>query len=350
LRSKPFFRGRKAALRAVACGLAVLGITYLPLPVSADTAPSCQDVSLPVSLAGLPQTMYGRLCVPAGGTRTVQVLVPGASYNHTYWDFPYTPDIRSFRLAMNRAGYATLTVDRLGTGNSSHPPSVLLTSVTQADVTHQVVQLLRNGTRVPRFDRVILGGHSVGSAIAIIEAGTYHDVDGVLVSGLTHGVNAVGAVPILSSLVPAVLDPRFALRSLDLGYLTTAGGTRFSSFDRPGPFDGVVAGLEESTKDEFATGEVVDTVLIGVLTTYSRRITVPVLLAMGGDDPAFCGPLAADCSTAATLFASESPYYSAAARLRTYVLPGYGHALNYAPNAPDLHAAVVRWADTMVGH
>jgi pimeloyl-ACP methyl ester carboxylesterase len=351
LRYKHFFRarGRKAALRAVACGLAVLGVTYLPLPVSADTSPSCQDVLLPVSLAGLSQTVYGRLCVPVGGARTVQVLVPGASYNHTYWDFPYTPDIRSFRLAMNNAGYATLTVDRLGTGNSSRPPSVLLTSVTQADVMHEVIQLLRSGTRVPRFDRVILGGHSVGSAIAVIEAGTYHDVDGVLVSGLTHGVNGLGAVPILSSLVPAMLDPKFIGKSLDLGYLTTAAGTRFSSFDSPGPFDSTVAGVEESTKDAFATGEVVDTVLIGVLTTYSRRITVPVLLAMGGGDPAFCGLLAANCSTAATLFASESPYYSQAARLRTYVLPGYGHALNYAPNAPDLHAAVVQWANTMVG-
>jgi pimeloyl-ACP methyl ester carboxylesterase len=349
VRSRHLFRaGGKHTLRAAVCGLALLGITGLPGLGHADTAPSCQDVMLPVTLAGLPQSMYGRLCVPAGGAGTVQVLVPGASYDHTYWDFPYTPEIRSFRLAMNDAGYATLTVDRLGTGRSSRPPSLLLTSVSQADVTHQVVQLLRAGRGVPSFGKVILGGHSVGSAIAIIEAGTYHDVDGVLVSGLTHGVDVVGAVPIVSSLVPAMLDPKFLGTLIDPGYLTTADGTRFSSFESPGPFDPAVAALDESTKEDFAAGEVVDTVLIGVVSTYSKRITVPVLLAMGAEDPAFCGPLAADCTSAATLLASEEPYYSPAARLQTFVLPGFGHALNYAPNAPDLHAAVIQWAKRMV--
>jgi pimeloyl-ACP methyl ester carboxylesterase len=350
VRSRHLFRaGGKNALRAAVCGLALLGITGLPGLGHADSAPSCQDVMLPVKLAGLSQSMYGRLCVPSGGARTVQLLVPGASYNHTYWDFPYTPHIRSFRLAMNEAGYATLTVDRLGTGRSTRPPSLLLTSVSQADVTHQVVRLLRAGDGVPRFGKVILGGHSVGSAIAIIEAGTYHDVDGVLLSGLTHGVNVAGAVPILSSLLPAMLDPKFLGRTIDPGYLTTDPGTRFASFESPGQLVPAVASLDESTKDDFAAGEVVDTVLIGVVSTYSKRITVPVLLAMGAKDPAFCGPLAANCTSSATLLASEGPYYSPSAQLQTFVLPGFGHALNYAPNAPDLHAAVVRWADKMVG-
>jgi pimeloyl-ACP methyl ester carboxylesterase len=358
LRYRHLFRtsGKSVRRRRVfACALAVLGVAWWPTAVHADTSPAastaCQDLQLPVTMAGLPESMYGRLCVPAGGAKTVQLLVPGASYNHTYWDFPYTPDIRSYRLAMNEAGYATLTVDRLGTGQSSRPPSILVTSASQAVVIHQVVQMLRAGTApLPRFDKIILGGHSVGSAIAIIEAGTYHDVDGVLVTGLTHGVNALGAVPILSSLVPAALDPKFIGKVVDLGYLTTAVGTRWSSFDSPGPMDENVAALEESTKDDFAVGEVVDTVLIGVVTTYSRLIDVPVMLAMGGGDPAFCGLLAANCSTAATLRTSEAPYYSAQAQLQTYVVSGYGHALNYAPNAPDYHAAVVKWANALIGH
>jgi hypothetical protein len=52
------------------------------------------------------------------------------------------------------------------------------------------------------------------------------------------------------------------------------------------------------------------------------------------------------CGTASSYRAAEAPYYGPAARLEAYVLPGYGHALNYAPN---LHAAVVAWADRMVG-
>lgn len=327
--------------------LVVLGIGGLPVPGHADTA--CTDEYLPVTVAGLAQTVYGRLCEPAGGAGTVQVLVPGASYNSTYWDSPYTPDIRSFRLAMNDAGYATLTVDRLGTGRSSRPPSAVLTSTTQAGVMHQVVQALRTGHGVPRFAKVILGGHSVGSAIAIIEAGTYHDVDAVLVTGLTHGVDPPGAVPILASLIPATADPKFAGDGYDPGYLTTMAGTRYDSFHYPGPYDVGAVDMDESTKDAFAPGEVVDTVLIGVVTTYSRLIDVPVMLAMGADDPAFCGLLAANCSSAQALYGSEVPYYSPAARLTTYVLAGFGHAINYAPNAPDLHAAVINWANRVAG-
>ncbi|MFD1048175.1 alpha/beta hydrolase, partial [Kibdelosporangium lantanae] len=190
--------------------------------------------------------------------------------------------------------------------------------------------------------------HSVGSAIAIIEAGTYHDVDAVLVTGLTHGVNVLGAVPILSSLLPASLDPKFLGRTLDLGYLTTIAGTRYSDFHQPGlPVPGV-DNTDEDTKDMFAAGEVVDTVLLGAILPYSRLINVPVMLVMG-NDPAFCGFPAPDCSTADTLYQAEAPDYAPEAHLRTFVVRSYGHSLNLAPDAPTYHAAVVAWADETVG-
>ncbi|MET0133811.1 MAG: alpha/beta hydrolase, partial [Kibdelosporangium sp.] len=326
---------------------AVIGFPVAPAQAQAG-AVTCQDLTLPVSLAGQAHRMYGKLCTPQGA-RTVQVLVPGASYNSAYWDFPYTPETRSYRLAMNKAGYATFTLDRLGTGRSTRPASVLLTAFTQATVVHQVVQAFRAGTGAPRFARIILGGHSVGSAIAIIEAGTYHDVDGVLVTGLTHGINPLGALPILASLIPAGLDPLLAPKGYDAGYLTTMAGVRFADFHLPGARVSGVPETDENTKDAFAPGEVVDTVLLGAVLPYSRRINVPVLLVMG-KDPAFCGfLLAPDCSTAAALYRSESSKYSSAAKLQTFVLPSYGHSLNFAPDAHKYHAAVVAWADQLVG-
>lgn len=335
--------------RTVACGLTALGIGWLPAPVHGDSDPSCQDLFTPVSVAGLALTMYGRLCEPAKGADTIQVLVPGGTYNSTYWDSPYTPDIRSFRLAMNNAGYATLTVDRLGAGRSSRPPSAVLTATIQADAVHQVIQALRSGVGAPRYPKIILGGHSVGSAITIIEAGTYHDEDAVLVTGLTHKFNTAGAAPIIATLVPAPVDPKFAGQGYDPGYLTTSAGTRYSDFQSPGPYDAGAGAMDESTKDVVATGEMLDTVLIGSLSTYSRLINVPVMVAVGAGDPAFCGLLSADCSTARTLYDSEAVYYSPAAHLTTYVLSDFGHSLNYAPNAPDLHAAVISWANGVIG-
>ncbi|WP_237773917.1 alpha/beta hydrolase [Actinosynnema sp. ALI-1.44] len=338
MRSRRFLASLTSALVA-----ATIGVPVTP----AQAAVSCHELRLPVTLAGNTEQLYGKLCRPAHAT-TIQVLVPGASYNSAYWDFPYTPEIRSYRLAMNKAGYATLTLDRLGTGRSSRPASLALTSFTQAGVVHQVIQALRAGrSGAPTFDKIILGGHSVGSAIAIIEAGTYQDVDGVLITGLTHGINVLGAVPILTSLIPASLDPKFRSHGYDPGYLTTRAGTRFSDFHSPGVRVPGVGETDEQTKDVFAAGEVVDTVLLGALLPYSRKIKVPVMLVMG-NDPAFCGLLAPDCSTPQTLLRAESPYYAPEAKLKTYVLRSYGHALNFAPDAPDYHAAVATWTASVI--
>jgi pimeloyl-ACP methyl ester carboxylesterase len=323
-------------------------ISWPATPVAAqEPTVLCQDLNLPVTLAGAAERIYGRLCTPAAA-KTVQVLVPGASYNSAYWDFPYTPETRSFRLAMNTAGYATLTLDRLGTGRSSHPASALLTSFTQATVVHQVIQALRTGQGAPQFEKVILGGHSVGSAIAIIEAGTYHDVDGVLVTGLTHGINALGALPILTSLIPASLDPKFAGKGYGAGYLTTIAGARFGDFHKPGVRLPGIAETDEATKDVFAPGEVVDTALLGAILPYSKKITAPVMLVMG-NDPAFCGLLAADCRTAQSLYRAEAPDYSPEARLHTFIVASYGHSLNFAPDAPTYHIAVAQWAAAELG-
>lgn len=343
--------GRTAARvrRIGAAALTALGLAFLLTPTQAQAAePTCQDLRFPVTLVGTAQTMAGTLCVPAGA-RTVQVLVPGGFYNSAYWDIAVDPALHSFRRAMNNAGYATLTVDRLGTGRSTLPPSVLLSAITQADAVHQVVQALRAGTRSQSFAKVFLGGHSLGSAISIIEAATYRDVDGVLVTSMGHHLNLLGLAPIAATFVPALLDPAFTGRVLDPGYLTTMSGTRWNSLHRPGPYDAAIDRFDEITKDVAAPTELVDAALLGTLTPYTRQVGVPVLTVMSSQDPTFCGLLATDCSSSATFLAAERSFYGPAARLQAYVLPNYGHSLNYAPNAPDLHKVVTAWADRMVG-
>lgn len=332
---------------AVTSAILLAGSLLTPAQAQADAA-SCRDVTIPVRLAGLlPQTVHGRLCEPPRGARTVQVLVPGATYNSVYWDPALAPETHSFRLAMNKAGYATLALDRLGTGASSKPPSALLTAFTEAAVVHQVIQAIRHGDVGSQFDKVILGGHSLGSAIAVLEAGTYHDVDGVLITGLAHRINPPGALTILGSFIPVALDPVMSRLGLDPTYLTTQPGTRYPAFHAPGPAVPEMTAYDEATKDVVAPGELLDAAALATVLPYTWKITVPVLVVLGGGDSGLCGPLATDCTSSAGLLKSEAPYYSAAAQLRTYVLPGYGHSINYAPNASDYHQAVTQWADTM---
>ncbi|ROP42212.1 alpha/beta hydrolase [Saccharothrix texasensis] len=325
--------------RIVAVALVAAGTCLAP--GTAGAAPAvCEDVRVPVAVALTAHSVYGRLCVPEGAT-TLQVLVPGGTYNSAYWDIGYSPENLSYRQAMNRAGIATVAVDRLGSGRSSKPLSVLLGLSTQAKAVHAVIQSLR-----PRFERVVLVGHSIGSAVATTEAVTYRDVDGVVLTGLSHQINLPGAVPVFTTLIPTTLDPRTVGRGLDLGYLTTIAGSRYSSFHSPGVAERGALDFDEATKDVVTPLETVSTVLISELLPLSRRITVPVMVVMGGRDGNFCGPpLGADCSSSEALRLSEGRFYAPEARLNAYVVPGYGHSLNFSPNAPGYHRAVAEWTD-----
>jgi pimeloyl-ACP methyl ester carboxylesterase len=237
-----------------------------------------------------------------------------------------------------------MTVDRLGTGQSSKPLSTLVTSEDQATAVHQVIQALRAGQLGGQsFATVIIGGHSLGSAITIYEAATYHDVNGVLLTGVSHHVDMVSLAAILATFYPAPLDPKFAGSGLDPGYLTTRPGTREQDFDAPDHPDPGVVATDEATKDVASTTEAPD-MLAAFLLPFSVSINVPVFLADGQDDTLFCGPVGGDnCSTAASLAAAEAPYFSPAAQLQTFVLPGSGHDVNLAPNTQLYQQAVINW-------
>jgi pimeloyl-ACP methyl ester carboxylesterase len=281
------------------------------------------------------------------------VLVPGGTYANTYWDLPASLGLYSFRAAMNEPGYATLTVDRLGTGLSSRPVGASLTALTQAGVLHQVVGRMRSGETGPGYQKVIVGGHSLGATIVLIEAATYHDVDGVLAAGFAHNLDPVDLAAFFAALYPAALDLALVNRNYDVGYLTTRPGTRQQSFHRPAQPSAAIMAYEESTKDAFAVTEAPDGIGLAALTPSTILIDVPVLVAISGHDELLCSPIplvGTGCSSSAALYQKEAPYYSQAARLRTYVLPGnYGHSFNFAPNADRFAATVVAWANEMVG-
>ncbi|SDP46682.1 alpha/beta hydrolase [Lentzea jiangxiensis] len=322
------------------CAAALLA-ALLPVPTPASAAQTtCEDVYTPVQFGLVQQVMYGRLCVPQG-SKTLQVLVPGGTYTSGYWDIAVDNGTRSVVRAMNTAGVATMAVDRIGSGKSSKPLSILVDVPNQAQAVHQIIQKLR-----PRFSKVLVGGHSIGSAIAMAEAARYRDVDGVLVTGMTHQWDYIRAVPALTNLIPAVLDAKLAVRGLDVGYLTTAPGTRYTMFHAPGPNNSAVVSLDESTKDVVSATEFVTTALMSnIVLPASSTITVPVMTVQTSADY-FCGtpPLGADCSSPAALVRSEKPFYGMAPRLDAFVINGYGHVFNFdTQNAHRYHAALISW-------
>ncbi|MEV0359456.1 alpha/beta fold hydrolase [Nocardia sp. NPDC050697] len=334
--------GRRWAARAL-LAVAALAPALVPNTAQAQPDPACGALSFAV-----PQGQLGAtLCRPAGA-ETVVVMMAGSNYNHRYWDFGYRPETYNFRQALNRAGYATLIVDRLGNGTSSKPPSSTLSATASANALHDIVQGARRGLDgAEPFAKVVTAGHSLSSGIAVLEATQHHDVDGVLLTGYSHTLEVSQVMGVISSYHPAAGDPAFVGRSYDDGYLTTRPGTRAAAFYGPDTTDPAVLAEDERTKEVFSLTEYPDG-LSSTLPPMSNGIDVPVMVVNGSLDRLSCGPGFVACTDTATLLASEAPFFEPAARLRAFVLPGSGHSVNLATNTVAYQGAVVNWLDTEI--
>lgn len=221
----------------------------MAMPARAGVALTCSTYRLPVRIAdpgAADQILWGQLCYP-GSARPdkVQLLVPGSTYNHLYWDFPVGNGFYSYVKAAVGAGYATFNVDRIGTGNSSHPPSAQLDLPAGAVAMHDVITALRSGALDGHaFSRVAWIGHSLGSFLAWYEISRYHDVDAAILTGGLQAINPQAGTIIY----PAVQDPKFANSGLDTGYVTTLPGDR-NFFYYPATADPNVIAADEANKD-----------------------------------------------------------------------------------------------------
>jgi pimeloyl-ACP methyl ester carboxylesterase len=335
----------RTRLRAVLVSTAAasLALTLQTGPVHAATN-TCQNLTF--RLAAAPgsapsQSISGTLCTPGGNPHTtrVDVLVHGASYNRSYWDWPIQPTAYSYVQGTLQSGRATFAYDRLGAGQSSHPLSTLVTTSADAYILHEVIGQLR----ASGFSTVDVVGHSFGSVVAVDEAAAFHDVDGLVVTGLLHS-QGPGLATVAATFHPADLDPEFLLSGLDPGYLTTLPGTRGSSFYSASA-DPTVIVYDEAHKDVISGTElgagVAESQLVPALNA-SRLVTAPVLVVDGQQDTIFCG-LYVNCADPASVLATETAYYPAAARLAVSMIPYTGHDVALHPSALTSFAAIDAW-------
>ncbi|MFG2044842.1 alpha/beta hydrolase [Dactylosporangium sp. NPDC048998] len=301
------------------------------------------------------QHVWGELCY-RGSTPpdTVLLLVHGASYNHLYWDPPVHNNRYSFVHEATRAGFATFNVDALGTGNSSVPPSSVLTVGAEAVAFHDVVTALRSGALGTSFRRVVWVGHSLGSTDGITVAAHYpDDIDALVVTGLLHGQSAEQGAALAAEVYPANDDPKFAGSGLYSGYDTFRPGGRARLFYSPATADPAMVQLDEETKDVVAFG--VKLPEVGALLFPPRpeegltyRVNLPVLLVLGQRDAMFCGADWLDCDSQTAVHNYEAAYYGPDADLTTMLVPGTGHCLAWSTTAPSTHAAMLAWTGDVV--
>jgi len=344
-RTRSLVRRVAAGLAVVALGLSVAAPAGAAEPAGGKT--ECRDVRTPVKFTGGSGHIAGTLCVPPGA-KTVQLLVHGYSYARYYWDFPYEPETYSYARRANEAGYATLAIDRIGDGESTHPPGATLTWDTAARTVQQVVTALRDGSLGQSFDKVILVGHSYGSVTSYLVAGRYHDVDAMIVTGIAHRVNLADLTArLIAQSPPAVLDPKFAKSGYDPLYVTTRKGARglFYNTDNADP---KVIEVDEKLKQTAGVLEI-PTAAVYLLNNVSKTTNIPVLTVNGDADTFFCGTLAADCSSDEALAEFERPFYGPKAKVEAMVIPDGGHDINLEKTAPKAYDRMIDFADRHVG-
>jgi pimeloyl-ACP methyl ester carboxylesterase len=331
----------------LASGL-VLVLSALPAMAFGDQKAMCTEVSFSVSLGEGMAASYrvaGQLCQPhRGHEQALQILVHGSTYNRSYWDFPFMSRQYSYVRHANAAGFSTLAIDRLGSGQSDRPPGELVSVHASAYTIHQIVTAVRNGLVADadghplRYRQVLLVGHSFGSNISWTEAGIYGDVDALVLTAISHDQTPPGAILTQIYAYPAQLDPLFANLPLPSGYLTTVPGKRGEMFYYlPGASADVIA-VDEATKDTLPLG-----VLFDQFTTYglTSQIHVPVLNVVGDFDTLACE--LPSCTVAGTLV-NEAGYYATDAAYTQLIVPNAGHSVNLHENAPAWYHQANVWA------
>jgi alpha-beta hydrolase superfamily lysophospholipase len=359
--SSPLLAAGAAGYRALVCAVIAAALT-VSVPVYAAAGPSsaarsvgplvCRQQVFPVVLVpGVQTKVSGTLCARGNPTgRTVLDLEPGATYDETYYNFPYQPQTYSFVDFVTRLGYASLDLNRPGTVPSDGiPPAADVTIQSDAAALHQVIQ----DQHQEGYRTIDLVGHSVGSYVAMYEAGTWHDVHAVVLTGALHQLNPAGTTEATDNSIPAAQDPSHRFRVYPAGYITTRPGTRGTVFYAPGDADTdpTVIRVDEATKSVATVDEIVSIDQVAGDVAVSQAISVPVFLVVGQDDQLNCNQAVAglSCADSAAVLAREDGDYGPAAHLSAFVLPQAGHDVFLEENAPMAFRAIADWLGSVGG-
>lgn len=304
----------------------------------------------------------GRFCEPevrvSGHQNHIQFLVHGATYNKNYWsggDYPvaFKGDTYSWISYASKHGYPTLSIDRLGYGNSSHPDPVLAVQAgTEVQIHNQIIQALRNTTIVGgrKFSKVAYIGHSVGSVLGNYLATTYPDAaDIIVLTGYSKYLPlSLAGILVTSLLAPAQLvADRFS--ALPLGYMAMLseagrGALFFSKNTRD--FDKSILPFDFARQDTFALGEAVTIINNPVASDFTN----PILVITGHEDQAFCGlglPELGEltCGTGAESQMNQTQTLFPNADYHWVDVPNTGHNLNFHYSAQSTFKEVHDFLD-----
>jgi pimeloyl-ACP methyl ester carboxylesterase len=264
--------------------------------------------------------------------RPLQVVVHGATYNHSYWDFP---DVNnhpySYARFMAHRGYAVLAIDQLGAGESTKPADVSMSGTVTA--LHGVLQQLRSDANPigHGFENIVLVGHSAGSANAVLLESLFPaDADALVITAFRH-------LPL--PVPPDLLNLALTLAGLPGAYFYIPEPYRTVLFYYPPAADPAVIQLDRDTQDQWTEGQLFTTFFsffVPALTGVAN-VTGPVLIQLGEFDALFPWT---NPEAELTHWTSTTPDMQ--------LLAGLGHDFNLHLRNEDSWQGIDRWLKSVL--
>jgi alpha-beta hydrolase superfamily lysophospholipase len=313
------------------------------LPVSFRVA-NTNTSKLACPSDGRTYTVYGHITGPQSvlsgpAPRPITVYLTGLETSEWNWRFTAVPGY-NWPAELAKLGQASLTIDMLAYGASGHPIGTDACYGSQADVAHQIIDQLRHGlyhvdSGAPIvFDWVALAGHDVGGAMAQIEAYSYDDIDALLVITWSD-----------QGWTPFIID-----RSTRAAAFCTQGGEpaypggpasyfymeRANEWEPDLFYDADRAVIDASLRlrDRNPCGYESSVLpAIAADQAFLGEIQVPVLLAIGAEDPVWTQDG----------WALQRTHYTGSGDVTAVSMPGTGHFEMLERTAPQFRAIVARW-------
>lgn len=275
--------------------------------------------------------------------RTLQVLVHGFTYNHTYWDTMRINGVDySYARFMANQGFDVLALDLLGTGASSVPDGDLLTLDESASALAQVLTSLRSKKNNPineGFQKVALVGHSVGTVTAVFTLGMDPDAAEVLVAtGWSYAPHEVLLDPMLIELALGGPDSfiRFPPEERErLFYFLDSADLDVIAFDNA------------NLADQFPRGILIQglpllqALALGDIEQFRvDQVAVPVLIQLGEFDLMIAPPRFPDL---------ERELYAGSSDVTVQILAAMGHSFNLHVNNLQSWTRIDQWIEQRLG-
>jgi pimeloyl-ACP methyl ester carboxylesterase len=281
------------------------------------------------------------ISVPEKPRPRLLILVHGANSDHRSWDFPFEPDRYSFVKWAHARGFATLMIDRIGSGTSSRPPGAENTIDAQAEVLHRIVESARAGKDgIPAFSHITLIGASFGSVVCGVEAARYGDVDTVVLCAYlpVDGTGPLNEEMLRSMFEPAVRRRPSLAGLVDENYLLPREDLGPDWLYRMESADKAVIAANESISGTMTLAELTG---VGEAGPFIRTSTVPTLVLVGQFDPLlFDSKIEVDCYSSSARTAEKSPR-----NFEYQVVPDTGHVLNLHRTAHRTYQTIGEWLD-----